>query len=256
MAWYNQEKPDTMNFVVAGNYHSGYGLLQAALSAHPSVVCHGDVLHTEDKIRRIEHESYFGDSGRVPDWYVPTHLSAEQYLNNKIFDNTLHEERAVGVKINYCNFVQHDLWDYVDQKCRQGDFYLVHVVRNPIACYVAWKQAQGNNGLLGPAVRSHTVFVEPQELTQFVREHEAVKLKIDRLCSSRAVILYHEMLLDFRGTLEKLLPWMELPFSSACVINQARVKRRDIRSRVSNWSQLKTALPRDVLAYLEDPTLF
>jgi hypothetical protein len=63
MAWYNQEKPDTMNFVVAGNYHSGYGLLQAALSAHPSVVCHGDVLHTEDKIRQIEHESYFGDSG-------------------------------------------------------------------------------------------------------------------------------------------------------------------------------------------------
>lgn len=256
MAWYNEESPDTLNFIVAGNYHSGYGLLQAALSAHPQMVCHGDVLHTDDKIRKSEHESYFGASGKVPDWYIPTHLSVEQYLNNKIFDNTLNTEKAVGVKVNYTTFARHDLWDYVDQKCRRGDFCLVHVVRNPVACYVAWKQTQGHSSLLGPSVISSTVYVDPQELTQFVRDHVSAQLKINRLCTDRAVVSYPELLLDFRGSLEKLFHFLELPFDSACVINQKRVRRRDVRSRVANWAQLKTTLPSDVREFLECPSLF
>ena len=256
MAWYNEDNPDTLNFIVTGNHHSGYGLLQSALSAHPHMVCHGDVLHADDKIRKSEHESYFGVSGKVPDWYIPTHLSVEQYLNNKIFDNTLHEEQAVGVKVNYAVFTRHDLWDYVDQRCRHGDFCLVHVVRNPVACFVAWKQDQGHNGLLGPSVISSTVYVDPPELIQFVRDHVAIKLKIDHLCPDRAVVPYHELLLDFRGTLEKLFHFLELPFSPACVFNQMRVHRHSVRSRVANWTQLKTTLPSDVREFLECPSLF
>ena len=83
MAWYNEDQPEKLNFMVAGNVHSGYGLLQASLAAHPSIICHGDVLHEDDKVRKREHESYFGPCGKVADHFVPTHLSLEQYLNNK-----------------------------------------------------------------------------------------------------------------------------------------------------------------------------
>lgn len=258
MAWYNRENAEILNFMVIGNRHSGYGLLQSSLAAHPDIVCHGDLLHEEDKVRKIEHSMYFGTADKVIDHFDPTHLSVEQYFNNKIFDNILHGEKAVGVKVNYEHLRHYDLWDYTDQRCRRGDFCLVHVVRNPIACYVAWKQQQNREINLGSSSsdRSPSLCIDPLELTQFVRDHAAAVSKVNRLCPDRAVISYHELLLDFRGVLENLLQFLELKFSSACLPNQKRVQRRDVRSRVMNWPELRNEVPRDVLEYMDSTNLF
>lgn len=257
MAWYNRDNAEILNFMLIGNLHSGYGLLQASLAAHPEIVCHGDLLHNEDKIRKIEHSLYFGEAGKTNDHFDPTHLSVEQYFNNKIFDNTLHGERAVGVKVNYEHLRYYDLWDYTDQQCRRGDFCLVHVVRNPVACYVAWKQrGTSSSGGNCNSERLPPICVEVTKLTQFVREHTAAMSKVNRLCSDRAVINYHELLLDFRGVLENLLQFLELKFSPACLPNQKRVQRRDLRSRVMNWTELQSSAPHDVLEHMNSPTLF
>ena len=91
MAWYNEDNPETLNFVIVGNQYSGHYLLQSSLAAHPEIVCHGDLLNKKESIRKTEHENYFGCSDKVPDWFQPHLLSAEQYLNNKIFDNSLND---------------------------------------------------------------------------------------------------------------------------------------------------------------------
>lgn len=256
MAWYNEDNPETLNFMVVGERKCGHGLLQSALSAHPEMVCHGDVLHSEADTRKREHEEYFGDSGRVPDWYIPTYLSMEQYLNNKIFDNTLHGERAVGVKVGYQQFVEQDLWDYTTAKCRQGDFCLVHVQRNPVACFVdLLRSGEGPEGSDFLRASQHSVTVEVDALVSFVRGHMGTALKVDRLCDDRAVIPYHELLLDFRGMLLRLFSYLDIRYSSACIPNLRQVQQRDIRSTVSNWEALLRDVPSDVREQMEDPTL-
>ena len=257
MAWYNREDKEIINFMVLGNQHSGYGLLQSSLAAHPDIVCHGDLLHDDEKIRKIEHSMYFGTADKVTDHFDPSHLSVEQYFNNKIFDNIFHGEKAVGAKVSYDHLRRYDLWEYIDQRCRQGDFCLVHVVRNPISCYVAWKQQHVLSRVeSGSRERLPAIWVDAAELTQFVREHAATAAKINRLCPDRAIIPYHELILDFRGVLEKLLEFLELKFSSVCLPNQKRAQCKDIRSRVTNWTDLKNTVPRDVLEYADSPTLF
>lgn len=256
MAWYNEDSLETLNFMVAGNAECGHDLLQASLSAHPEIICHGDVLHKAEALRKTEHEEYFGASGRVPDWYVPGYLSMEQYLNNKIFDNTLYEEQAVGVKVEYQHFIDQDLWDYTIRKCRQGDFCLVHVQRNPVACFVDYMRSGAWPHNLGPLrVSQNSVRVDPELLTTFVRNHLSTALKVDGLCEDRVVVNYHELILDFRGTIEKLFKYLDIPYSSACTPNLKVIRRRDVRSAVSNWEQLQRELPSDVREHLESPTL-
>lgn len=256
MAWYNEDQPEKLNFMVAGNVHSGYGLLQAALAAHPSIVCHGDVLHEDDKIRKREHEAYFGPCGKVADHFVPTHLSLEQYLNNKIFDNTLHNEKAVGVKIGYKNMLQYDLWEYIDQKYRCGDFCILHVMRNPVACFASWKQRQGLDGLASQLATTKPIYLDPAELTAFVRDHVSAMMKINRLCPDRVVVPYHELLLNFRNVLERIFTFLEIPFSPACIPNRQKVWRKDVKARIANWIQVRENVPPDVLAFVDCPSLF
>jgi len=252
MAWYNEENPETLNFVLVGNHHSGYGLVQAALSAHPIMVCHGDVFHPNVNIRKTEHERYFGPSGKFEDYFVPQRLSAEQYLNNKIFDNTLNGEKTVGVKISYDTFRDYDLWDYIDQRSRQGDFCVVHVRRNPVACFIARQQALG---LDVPFVGS-AIYVDSNALTDFCRNHVATSIKLDRYCPDRVIVPYHELLLDFRGVLERLFEFLEVDFSPACIPNHRKVQRREIRQRVANWKDLQERVPADIREFIEDPLLY
>jgi hypothetical protein len=89
----------------------------------------------------------------------------------------------------------------------------------------------------------------------FVRNHLSTALKVDRLCEDRVVVNYHELLLDFRGTLEKLFKYLDIRYSSACIPNLKRIRRRDVRSSINNWKQLQRELPSDVRELLESPTL-
>lgn len=248
MAWYNEESPETLNFILVGGRFAGHGLLQSSLAKHPSVVCHGDLLHDDEDTRQELHESYFGDSRQVPDWYQPTTMSVEQYLNNKIFDNAIHGEQAIGIQLNYHDIAANDLWDYFQNKCRHGDFCLVHVVRNPIACFLEYLQETSQfRRMFSPDVVA---------LTQFVREHKAAEAKINRAFDDRLVVAYHELLLDFQGSLAVILKYLERPFSAACVLTQTYDGEQSMRNRVDNWSQLHEELPGDVIEAMMSPTLF
>lgn len=267
MAWYNDDNAETLNFMLIGGSFSGHELICSSLSAHPAMVCHGELLNSVEEVRKAAHQSYFGQSGKVVDWYCPGMLSVEQYLNNKIFDNTLNNEKAVGVELHYQHFVDYDLWDYADQKCRSGDFCFVHVTRNPIACYAASRIASKDlfepdndpefSGIVTPLkASSNTVTLNPKLLVDFVRSQQAYENKINRLCGDRIIVPYHEFVLDTAGTLEKLLHFLELPYSPACIPNLKNKESFCMIDRIGNWSQLKRELPLDVTDYLDGSKIF
>jgi len=253
MAWFNEENPETLNYILAGNTGSGFELLRTVLAIHPDMVCHGDVLSDNGVARKQNHEDYFGDSGKVPDWFLPTCLSAEQYLNNKLFDNTRRGESAVGVQVSYWQLQKYDMWEYVINKCRQGDFCLVHVKRNPVACFIDAKRGVNHES---DQIDNLFFNIDPAELTQFVRKHLAFELKVDRLCCDRAVILYEELIIDLRNMLKKLMKHLGVDYSPSCIPNMRMAIGRDIRSHVQNWKTLTRSLPNDVLHQLNEPTLF
>lgn len=240
MPWYKDNNTTSLNFMIVGHFNSGYGLLQSALNQHSQIVCHGDILHADSKIRKQEHEQYFGDSGKVPDWFVQGSISVEQYLNNKIFDNALHEEKAVGVKLNYRHFMDYDLWDYTNQKYRKGDFCLVHVTRNPLACYLAYRQSQ---------TRKPAIFLDEQELIDFVRFHEAAENKINRLSRDRVVVPYRELVLNYEAVLKNVLEFLELE-PEPCSPYVLPLVKPNVFQRISNWAILKDSLPADVRQYI------
>jgi hypothetical protein len=253
MAWYNTEEPDTLNFMLIGNHFSGYGLLQSCLAAHPQMVCHGELFNSSEAVRKREHEKYFGATReKCTDFFVPKAISAEQYLNCKIFDNTLRGEKAVGVKVGYEIIQYFDLWDYIDQKCRQGDFCVLHVKRNPVACFVAKQQRHEAKALKIVS----TVVVDQRKLTDFCRNQLSVESKIDKLCPDRASLCYYELLLGFRAVLTKLCAFLELDFFEGCVPVQLQVKRQSVQSRVSNWTELRKKVPSDILELMDDPCLY
>ena len=246
MAWFHEDNNSTLNFMVIGHTCSGYGLVQSALNAHSRIVCHGDLLHDNVKIRKCEHEKYFGDSGKLPDWFINTHISVEQYLNNKIFDNALHDELAIGVKINYQHFMDYDIWEYTNLKYRKGDFCIVHVTRNPVACFFSHKRSEK---------KSKAIFIDPIELTSFVRFQEAVQKKVNGLSRDRVVIPFYEFVLNYKKVMTALYDYLEVPFENCKPLN-GKVHKSEPFSRISNIAELRVVLPPDVLAYLNAPDIF
>lgn len=244
MAWFNEDKRN-VNFMLVGDDHSGVGLLHYCISQHMNVICHSDLLHKNEAIRKRAHENYFGDCGQAFDWFIPTQISAEQYLANKIFDNNLNDEKAIGVAFNYADIVDYDLWYFIDQMSRIGDFFLIHVIRNPVASYVS-KQLANNS--------KQTVMLDENKLIKFVRNHAAYVLKLNDLCSDKAILSYAELVMDYQTVMTHLLKFMEI--EQKVVVPKFSVIKPDIRSRISNLTLLRTKLPSDVLEYLDSPTLF
>jgi hypothetical protein len=256
MAWFNEETPERLNFMIVGSPYAGCNWLQEALAAHPRIVCHGDILSPDESARKSSHEKYFGISGKTPDWFADGTISAEQYLNNKIFDNALHNENAIGVKAAYGHLKRFDLWDYVENRCRQGDFCLVHVVRNPIACFVAYKQQSNRLAELGVASHDLAVETTPRELADFVRDQLADEIKVNRLSADRAVIPYHELILDFRSAVTHVFGYLNTEFHSVCLANRQRVRQLDARSLIVDLDQIVKKLPPDIVDQLKQPALF
>ena len=245
MAWYHDTPQTTLNFVLVGNQYSGFGLLQRALTLQPGLVCHGDLLHENETLRRAEHEKYFGQPGKGVEHFVLDRLSAEQYLSNKIFDNGLKSEQVIGVKLGYDVIRNHDLWDYLYQQHHKGDFCLVHVQRNPVACFVAKQQALEQN---------ETVFVDVDALIAFCRQHRADAAKLNQICRDRAVISYHELVSEFSKVMAMLMRYLDSELTVAC-LPEAPTTRRTIRQRIANWRELQEKGTHDLLEFLNDKTL-
>lgn len=256
MAWYNDtQEENLLNFVIVGNEFSGHRLVFDALNKHPEISCHADLLATDPAVRQESHEKYFGTTDKVPDWFQPHLLSAEQYLNNKVFDNNIVQENAIGVLLSYSDFSKYDIWDFVNQKCRLGDFCVIHVMRNPVACYVDLMTRLGNS--CNPETnRLKKVSLNPKSLTSFVSTHVADSMKINRICDDIGIIPYHELVLDYSVTITSIINFLGLASHDSCIDGSPYGEFDSVRGRIANDAFLKEKLPLDILDYYNSSDLF
>jgi hypothetical protein len=259
MGLIKSDAPQVLNFIVTGQVRCGASAIQQSVNRHTRAVCHSDVMHPDDTTRRIAHEKYFGPSGTTPDWLVDGHISGEQYLTNKIFDNALKEESAVGVKVLYPHIYRYDLWEYFANRCRCGDFCVIQLKRNPIASFLSLREVRRQEGWESPVDPVEAEGLPSQininDLVQFVRAHAAAEQKVASMCEDRLEIEFSELFLNFRYVMEEVMDFLNLPFQRS-ILSAWAPPKRSLERRVVNWRHLKDRVPVDVARYFEDEKLY
>lgn len=248
MGWFHSNATTTLNVVVMGNDCSGYGLIQQALDRHERVVCHSDLFHPNENVRKHLHESYFGKTENVRDWFTTDGISAEHYLSNKIFNNPLHNEAVVGLRVNYNTFLKHELGDFFKQRCSIGNLCLIHVYRNPVACFIAKEQKRLKT--------RNSIYIDPKELTEFVRAHNVAAIKLQALFDDYIEFNFHEILLDYTAAVQHVCQFLELPFSPQLINSGLLAYHHSTRYSVVNWKELLAKCDSEVRAQLESPDFF
>jgi hypothetical protein len=252
-----------LNFCVVGELRSGSSIVASALNKINDITCHLDLMHDDVRVRRAAHEDYFGSDANAP---FLAHFQAGhnpyQYLNHRVFDNARNGERMVGLRMPYSQIRKLELCDLFEDKYREGDFCLIHVVRNPVACFLSLKQAtrtriwgrtkndRDSGNLPAP------VSVDPVELTRFCRDHAATRYRLKTACGDLCEVTYRSLFVDPLKVMEKVHSFLEiediLPASSDFV----RLRNRPIRDRIANLCSLRNNVPRDVLELIDDTNLF
>lgn len=250
----------TLNFVVIGDVRSGTRVLQSSIAGHASAVCHADLLSPVPAVCREAHESYFGqsaDPGNWPEWFVEGQTNPRRYLINQVFGHVRGSETAVGMRLLYPMVSRLDLYDFLEESCREGDFCLIHVWRNPVACFASLKQAErtgiwtvGLNEAL-PAACSPALSLDIDELVSFVRQGAAIAGKVRASCDDVLDVTYHELFADYQNTMERVFGFLELPTVSLATCGIRRLRNRLMRERILNLDVLRRKLPADVRIYLE-----
>jgi len=263
-----------LNYVVTGDHRSGVAVLQSCLDQTPAVVCHGDLFFDEygdlafqDRTRREAHESYFGppdgEVGKFPEWFAPAGgANPCRYLNDRVFDNPRAGEGRIGVRLLYHQIARYELFDLLNERWREGDFCLIHVIRNPVACLVSQRQAE-RSGLwrqhasspVGPGRPPPPLYLDPDELVQAVRHHEAVKGKIRGCCPDALEVPYRGLVYNYQQTMERVFEFLEVPPQRVPPSRWKRLRNHDLRRRVLNFASLRATLPADARRYLEEDLL-
>lgn len=253
-----------LNFVIVGQVRSGAAIVQSALDKLSEVTCHDDLFHESAAVRRRSHERYFGESTSpaLPTWFMPPEMNPCQYLSRQVFDQNLHAESKIGVRLTYDQVQRHQFYDLLHDRCHEGDFCLIHVHRNPVAAYVSQQQAIASK-LFALDVNDRTlhtppesVTVDPRELTTFVRQHEAVAGKIKAACDDVLDVTYRELCRNFGNTMKKVLDFLELDTSLPALSSYRRLPNNDMPKRIANFDELRQKVPADVREFLSPGTLY
>lgn len=252
--------PQLVNFVVVGDIRSGAAIVQSTLDNRGGVTCHADLFHRDVLVRQEAHESRFGvcdDPQNSPTWFVDGLTSPWQYINHIILDRPFGTETALGFMVPY-QFVRfYELWELFEKRCREGDFCLIHVERNPVACFVSLKQAERSGqwhrrGNDPPNRPPSPISLDPSELTVFCREHMACRAKLHAACDDALVVSYTDILHDFQPTMRKVFDFVEQPLSPIPARSGfCRLRNRPMAQRISNLAALRTSIPSDVRELLQ-----
>ncbi len=254
-----------LNFVVTGQVRAGTSVLQTSIDMHPSALCYGELLHPNVKVREELHKLYFGPAraNSMPEWY--THggwISPEQYLATRVFDHPASYETSVGVKLLYPHLQTFDLWEYCHDRCNAGDFCVIHIRRNPVACYVSLKQAE-QTGVWAEDVNSRTRLERPlpidpdiHELTKFCRWHAAHEAKLRQMCDDRLEIEYRELIVDYRRVMAAVFAYLDLPALPGVHPGVRRLKNHALRERFFSFDKTRREVPTDIRPYFDADDLF
>lgn len=254
------------NFVLTSEVRSGAGVVLSSINNRGGAVCHADLFNPDNEKRKNAHEAYFGpcvDPVKMPEWYVEGTTNPWQYINHTVLDNPQNGETSCGFHIGYAMVRKLELFDLFEQRAREGDFGVIQVIRNPVACFVSLKQAQ-QSGMWTrswsstlPTRCPSPVRINAEELTAFCREHGVTQCKVRASCDDRLDIHYRDLVLDYQGVMAKVFDFVELPPVPVLAKPSCkRLRNRPIKDRVSNWAEVRMESPSDVRQLIESDDLF
>lgn len=245
-----------LNFVIVGEQRSGASVLRNGLNDLAEVICHVGLLDESRSARLQAHQSYFDNDVAFAS-QIDTD-SPYRYLNHQVFDNPQRGETRIGVHLPYERVRRWELDDLFHERYLEGDFCLLHVVRNPLACFVSQRQAEQSGIWEQPAAHSRrkipqdAVQIEPAELIRFVRHNEAVRTRLRRAVPDLMEIDYEDLAYNYAATMRSVMEFLELePRRQLRPSRSRRLHSESLRNRVRNWFVLERELPPDVLECLE-----
>lgn len=249
-------------FVLTGEVRSGAGVVLSSINNRVGAKCHADLFHADQGVRRAAHEAYFGVStGKTPEWLADGITNPFHYLSRVALDPR-NGECSVGAYVPHAAVRRLELYDLFEEKAREGGFSVIQVVRNPVACFVSWKQAQ-QCGVWTRRQRSAAdrpplpIRIDPDELTLFCREYVATQAKVRATCRDRLDIEYRDLVLDYQGTMQAVFDHIELPDEPVLAhADTKRLRNRTVKNRVTNWTELRLDVPGDVRSAMDAEDLF
>lgn len=252
-------------FILTGEVRSGASVLASSINNRGGgAICRTDLLHPDDAVRREAHESYFGasDDPKNPDWYVDGLTNPWQYIDRTAF-HAMEGQKSVGCYIPYQMVRKLELYDLFESKWREGGFSVIQIVRNPVACFVSWKQAVASGIWSRPwsstkATRTPgPVRINAEELTAFCREHSATLSKIRATCEDRLEVHYRDLVQDYQSVMRAVFDHVEIPEAPVFARPGCkRLRNRTIAERVTNWTEVKLEVPNEVRRLIDSEDLF
>lgn len=247
------------NYVLAGSVRAGTSAVASSVNNYGGAVCHIGLFDKNPEVRKRVHEDYFGEAEEgAPEHYVDGLTNPWQYVNSRVLDNPQRGEKAVGVSLTYDTLNRFDLYDLLHERGRQGDFSVVHVVRNPVACFVSLKQAEQSgqwgrtwNSTAAPCMPSPVRLV-PEELVAFCATHETVCAKVRAACEDRLEIQYRDLCERFQDVMAEVFEFLELPPKPVLAKpTYRRMKNRPLLDRVTNWAEVRLEVSTHIRRLME-----
>lgn len=244
----------TLNFLVVGPARGGAGVVQAAAHAHRLAACPPGLFAAADEDRRAAHEAYYGPAADdPPGWFAGPECNLERYLRRVVFDNPQRGEAACGAHLSYDVLARYDLFDLLRELTAEGDFCVVHVVRNPVACYVSRLQAERSGVWRLPAgaeagPRPNPVVVGAEELTAAVRAHDTCEAKVRAHAADCLTVRYADLLFRPADALARVGKFLDLPGRLPAPPCQ-RLPNHDMARRFN--LPVRSACPSDVRRHFD-----
>ncbi len=249
-------KTACFNFVVVGQQRSGTAPLASSLCGLPGTHVHVGLLDRDPAVRRDAAERYFGgdfDDGNPP-WFEAGVTNPYHYLLGQVFDQPRRGEARIGVRLDYGFSARYQIHDTIEEMYRQGDFCVVHVHRNPVACFISLKQAEQSGGW-GRAANARTdgvtptpIRIEPRELTDFVRGHYAEQGRVRNACRDAIDVTYRDLCLDYERQVRRVAAYVEASCPKVALPCVKRMRNRAMPDRVYNFADVAKQVPSDVRA--------
>ena len=261
------------NFLVVGQERSGSAALASSLCGLPGTHVHVGLLDRDEAVRRHAAERYFdidpeeaaaaaANPAADPPWFRDGVTNPYHYLLATVFDRPRRGEVRIGVRADYGFTRSYQISDTVEELYRRGDFCVVHVHRNPVACLASLKQAekfarwgrlssQRDDADAPPAVR-----LDPGELTRFVRDHYAEERRLAAACPDAIHVQYRDLCLDFDHQVRRVAAYVEAPCERVALPCVRRMRNRPVADRVYNFADLLTQVPSDVRAAMTAADLY
>ena len=264
-----------LNYVLCGEWRSGLTMLQSSLSQLPGVVCHRDLLFDEygtpeeqDDFRKAEHEAYYGSikypdiKQLLPEWFSPPiNGNLYRYLTDQVFDNPRHRETKVGIRLLYRQAEQYSLYDLFRERCREGDFCLIHLHRNPIKCFLSLERAKRSRIWRRVASKRQRVVFLPvmvtlPELVGFIRRYEMIRRKIDDSCRDVLDIRYKDLVDNYASSFARVMRFLEI--DKTAIDGEvplplfSRLTSLSLKRQIINYDELNKKLPKDMQRYLTE----